>query len=119
MDDFPWSDDTDEEDIVVPDFVLEPSGVGQVYPEDHFRVLVTTRRPRKVPGDVEDGTRPKVHRNWSDVTTESVIARLGHLAATSPPMPGPLHPVKHVVQIEYVCGKVRRVPTLQVRFVAE
>ena len=80
----------------------------QVYPDDHFRVLVTTRRPRKAPGDAIDETRPNIQRNWSNETAESVIARLSRLAATSPRVPDPPHAIQPVVEIEYVSGKVRR-----------
>lgn len=95
---FPWSDSQQFIDM----HPLEPCGLGGVMPDDHFMVVVTTKRPRNdrvaVPADVSP--------ERSEEATEFIIGRLASMSASSP---APLTvPRSSAVEIEYVSGRIKR-----------
>lgn len=113
------ADDTDQSSDVELDLVwsdkkqfielhtLEPSGLGGVLPEDHFVVVVTTKRPKQ---DVVLSKRPP-HNPKVEESTDSIIRRLATMSTSSPV----LRPVKHVPRteakpfgIDYVSGAIKR-----------
>ncbi|OTA90852.1 hypothetical protein M434DRAFT_359722 [Hypoxylon sp. CO27-5] len=121
--DFPWSDSTQQGNLLN----LEASGIGGVYPEDHFVVVVTTRRP-KYPhydensssddDDDDDATvrRPALIGRSSQETTDSktatdsIINKLASMTTGSPVPHRILNIGVHAVEIEYVMGRIRRLP---------
>ncbi|KAI0007297.1 frequency clock protein [Xylariaceae sp. FL0662B] len=133
--DFPWSNDSQQSAPLVN---LEASGLGGTYPEDHFVVTITTRRPKHVDSDGGSSScnnsssssnngssddeglparprvleRPSHETTDSKTTTESVVGGLAHMTTGSPM---PLHVSytdarPRTVEIEYVSSKVRRLP---------
>ncbi|KAL6870510.1 frequency clock protein [Trichoderma novae-zelandiae] len=97
---FPWSDAPQSLEV----HPLEPCGLSGVLPEDHFMVVVTTRRSKL---DAYEGQRSKP----SEETAESIINRLAAMS-TSPPRPFARRlltkdePPK--IQVEYLSGRIRR-----------
>ncbi|UNI17520.1 hypothetical protein JDV02_003856 [Purpureocillium takamizusanense] len=99
-----WSGDQQYMEMVP----LEPCGLGGVVPEDHFMVLVTTQRPK----DVKQLTRPPLVRARTDEATEGIICRLATMSTSSP---GPMMattkpPSEPTVEIDYVSGRIKRLP---------
>ncbi|KAI1659481.1 frequency clock protein [Daldinia decipiens] len=111
--DFSWSDSKQH----APLLNLEASGLGGTYPEDHFVVIVPTRRPKHAYYDEnsasedEDETpsiRPSLVGRSGQETTESIINKLASMTTNSP-APRQISSVgAHAVQIEYLPGKIRR-----------
>lgn len=96
--DLQWS----EEQQFLEVHTLEPCGLGGVLPEDHFMVVVTTKRPKE--GIVLPGQRSKTEQ-----TTETIISRLASMSTSSP---GP-HSISRdtsppAVKIDYVSGRIKR-----------
>jgi hypothetical protein len=90
---------------------MEPSGLGGVLPDDHFVVVVATKRPK------QDALPPKrSHRNpMLEESTDSIIRRLATMSTSSPD----LRATKAVPQveprpfeIEYVSGGIKRLPAV-------
>ncbi|KAI2616744.1 frequency clock protein [Hypoxylon sp. NC1633] len=121
--DFLWSE---TEQHGNPLLNLEASGLGGVYPEDHFVVVVSTRRPKHVHsndnsmsehGDNDNETSPRQSKavdhqgqemTDSKATTDSIINKLATLT-TGSPAPLVIPDLNaHAVQIEYLGGKLRR-----------
>lgn len=96
--DFPWS----SEEQIMEVYPLEPCGLGGVLPEDHFMVVVTTKRPKS-------DTPPT--RRGSELSTHNIVARLSAMSASSPAALAP-YPTSRGsspdVDIEYVSGRIRR-----------
>ncbi|KAI1773315.1 frequency clock protein [Hypoxylon cercidicola] len=119
--DFAWSGTNQQAHLLN----LEASGLGGVYPDDHFVVTVATRRPKhafdeesNASEDDDDATpvrrrffdRASPETTESKVTTDSIIRKLATMT-TSSPLPVRMYsPVPSAVQIEYVTGKIRRLP---------
>lgn len=121
--DFPWSDSRQQGSLLN----LEASGIGGVYPEDHFVVVVTTRRPKhphydenSSSDDDDDDTttakrpalvgRSSQETTDSKITTDSIINKLATMT-TGSPAPNRIPSIRaHVVEIEYVTGRIRRLP---------
>ncbi|KAI1371218.1 frequency clock protein [Hypoxylon crocopeplum] len=114
--DFPWSNTNQRASLLN----LEATGLGGVYPEDHFVVVVSTRRPKSAHSDEnnasvddDDETLPTLSNNverGGQETTDLIIKKLATMTTSSP---GPLHVPDisaHTVQIEYLTGRVRRLP---------
>ncbi|KAI0127844.1 frequency clock protein [Xylariales sp. AK1849] len=105
---FPWSDTKQSAHLTN----LEASGLGGITPDDHFVVTISTRRPKfsrgdhsNIPGLQTDDTAE------SRDTTESMVARLESMT-TGSPLPQ-IFLSKHVqqkIKMEYVTGKVTRLP---------
>lgn len=100
---FPWSGDEQYLNI----HPLEPCGLGGVLPDDHFMVVVTTKRPKedmqfKIPGS-----------SFADVT-DNIICRLATMSTSSP---APMVPSRkpsasglpaRELEIEYTSGRIKR-----------
>jgi hypothetical protein len=87
---------------------LDPCGLGGVLPDDHFMVVVTTKRlTADVPPSVSFITKLK-----ADETTESIINRLALMSTSSPAPPptsrGSSRCSSPAVEIEYVSGRIKR-----------
>jgi len=87
---------------------LEPCGIGGVMPEDHFMVVVATKRPKEeaVPPMVPPGQKPGLEE-----TTDSIIGRLASMSTSSPaPLPSVVSSRSQspVVEIEYTSGRIKR-----------
>ncbi|KAI0382423.1 frequency clock protein [Hypomontagnella monticulosa] len=111
--DFPWSNSNQHIQLLN----LEASGLGGVYPEDHFAVVVTTRRPKHEyfddsgsDDDDDDETRPALAERSSQETTDSIIHKLASMTTGSPPPHQITDVTAHAVQIEYLRGRFRRLP---------
>ncbi|RYC55189.1 hypothetical protein CHU98_g11018 [Xylaria longipes] len=123
--DFPWSDSKQQAFLTN----LEASGLGGVSPDDHFVVVVSTRRPKKGSldndvGDEDDSTDddaspglpPRLgsrisHDADSSRGTADLIACKLPLMSTESPVPG--YTLTHrtsTVKIRYITGKVRCLP---------
>jgi hypothetical protein len=101
---FPWSDEQQMLEVRP----LEPCGLGGVLPEDHFMVVVTTRRSKLDACASQEGTKK---RKLSEEVTDNIINRLATMSTSSPrpfvhqlPMKGDVSKVG----IEYVSGRIRR-----------
>ncbi|KAI0886733.1 frequency clock protein [Annulohypoxylon maeteangense] len=119
--DFPWSEFSQRTSLVN----LEASGLGGISPEDHFVVVVATRRPKRArcdensvsDNDDEDEIPTKRLRNVehlsqemvdSKVTTESIINKLATMTTSSPlPCHSMADTIAHAVQIEYLNDRIR------------
>ncbi|KAI0837005.1 frequency clock protein [Hypoxylon sp. FL0890] len=122
--DFPWSDSNQHASLLN----LEASGIGGVYPEDHFVVIVTTRRPKHAHDDEHSGSddgrddtervtrRPgpvgRLSQETTDskAATDSIINKLAAMTTGSPAPYGIPSIGAHTVEIEYLTGKIRRLP---------
>ncbi|KAI2463702.1 frequency clock protein [Annulohypoxylon bovei var. microspora] len=120
--DFPWSDNQQHASLVN----LEASGLGGISPEDHFVVIVSTRRPKQshydgnsVSDEDDEETltrrtrlveRPSQETTDLKVTTESIISKLATMT-TGSPLPYHMTDIMtHTIQIEYLTGKIQRLP---------
>lgn len=86
---------------------LDPCGLGGVMPEDHFMVVVTTKRSKEeMYPSLGAGQKPRV-----EATTDSIINRLASMSTSSP---GPLHSAapfrsfSPALEIEYTSGRIKR-----------
>ncbi|KAI2616921.1 frequency clock protein [Hypomontagnella submonticulosa] len=110
--DFPWSKSNQH----APFLNLEASGLGGVYPEDHFVIIVSTRRPKQITvddsgsDDDDDETRPSFAERSSQETTDSIIHKLASMTTGSPPPHQIPDVTAHTIQIQYLTGKFRRLP---------
>ncbi|KAK3400532.1 frequency clock protein [Sordaria brevicollis] len=101
---FPWCEEPAKIQIQpVAKEVMEPSGLGGVLPDDHFNILVTTRRV----------VRPGLHRELSrstvsEDTAELIAERLASFRTTSPLPPRSRSISVAPMTIEYVSGEFRR-----------
>ncbi|KAK4192175.1 putative frequency clock protein [Podospora australis] len=102
---FPWSDGGDkaEQRSVVPP--LDSCGLGGVIPEDHFSVVVTTRRPitRSSDRGSKRGTRVQ-----SEDNAEAIAIRLAFMRTSSPLAPRGITSLDGPVKIRYLGGEFRR-----------
>ncbi|KAI0475226.1 frequency clock protein [Xylariaceae sp. FL0804] len=121
--DFPWSDGVQQAPLVN----LEASGIGGTYPDDHFVVVVSTKRPKDVEvtcdrdsdssdEDVSQRSPPSWQDRLSQDTNESrsiTETIVGQLADMSTGSPVPIYVSNGrggTVELEYVSGKIRRLP---------
>lgn len=101
---FPWSDEQQTLEI----HPLEPCGLGGVRPDDHFTVVVTTRRSKL---DAHVGQHGVKRRKLSEEVTDNIIHRLATMSTSSPrPLAHPLSTQGEVsrIGIEYLSGRIRR-----------
>jgi len=83
---------------------LEPCGLGGVMPEDHFMVVVTTKRPK-----AEMAAAPQ--KLGPEATTDNIISRLASMTTSSP---SPLNSTASsrdpspALEIEYSSGRIKR-----------
>jgi len=95
-----WSDDQQFLEV----HTLEPCGLGGVLPEDHFMVVVTTKRTR------DDYIHPTTNPFTAEEVTDNIVYRLASMSTSSP---GPMVSITSktpmpVVEIEYVSGRIKR-----------
>jgi hypothetical protein len=84
---------------------LEPCGLGGVMPEDHFMVVVTTKRPKK-----EHHTSGQPGMSRTEETTDSIIGRLASMSTSSPAAITATSSRRkaRTVEIEYTSGRIKR-----------
>lgn len=86
---------------------LEPCGLGGVMPDDHFMVVVTTKRPK----EESLPSRATGQKSSAEATTDSIINRLASMSTSSP---GPVNSAGSSrstspnLQIEYTSGRIKR-----------
>ncbi|ROT35813.1 hypothetical protein SODALDRAFT_282720 [Sodiomyces alkalinus F11] len=98
----PWSDV--EQPIRLQ--TLESSGLGGVVPEDHFMILVKTRRPKNAPS-----AKVPLQRPSSDEMSDAIIYRFASMS----PSPRPIATTRQTssaavptIKMEYVSGGIKR-----------
>ncbi|KAI9901311.1 hypothetical protein N3K66_003128 [Trichothecium roseum] len=100
--DLPWSTEPQFLDV----HHLEPCGLGGILPEDHFMVVVTTKRPK------EESVGPSAatgQKSMAEETTDNIITRLASMSTSSPaPLALPCRPASPAVEIQYVSGRIKR-----------
>jgi hypothetical protein len=100
--DFTWSDKAQ----YMQHYPLEPCGLGGVLPEDHFMVVVSTKRCKQ-----DELSSTQVATGRIGEATDAVVRRLATMSTSSPvsgatktlPVMGPLP-----VEIEYISGRIKR-----------
>lgn len=99
----PWCDDPETVIFHPLEPPLEPCGLGGVVPEDHFAVVVTTRRPI---AKLEMSRQNRGFRARSEDVTDSIAGRLASMTTSSP---APFQKYgEPAIEIEYLSGKMRR-----------
>lgn len=110
--DFPWSDSQESSATRLTN--LEASGLGGVTPDDHFVVVVSTRRPKSPPGPLaSDMGHPKTTEAGGEGSVrspDSMVSRFARMPTSSSPPTEMFSPKTPPIGIEYVAGKVRRLP---------
>lgn len=101
---FPWCDNPDEVQLH-PFEPLEACGLGGVLPEDHFLVIVTTRR---TVGNGKANIQFRRRRSRSVESAEAVINRLASMSTSSPRPPLSASSVGSFADIEYLSGRIER-----------
>ncbi|KAK4224563.1 putative frequency clock protein [Podospora fimiseda] len=102
---FPWCDDPEVAKFHPVGPPLEACGLGGVTPEDHFAVVVTTRRPINV---ALDKTLHAASRSKSEDIAEAISGRLASMR-TSSPLPRRHNAGKFwPVHVEYMKNKLHR-----------
>ncbi|KAK1753091.1 putative frequency clock protein [Echria macrotheca] len=106
---FPWCDAPEAVQLGPLEPPLEACGLGGVLPEDHFAVIVTTRRPiGTARGDLR-----QTRRSTSVESAEAVIHRLATMSTSSPhPTPGTTA-VESQIEIGYLTAKFKRLRPVQ------
>jgi hypothetical protein len=100
---FPWSDDQQYLEVRP----LEPCGLGGVLPDDHFMVVVTTKRPKQ---DYTSQYPALRGAKWNEMT-DGIIARLATMSTSSPaPIASQQSSRSSTpgVEIEYTSGRIKR-----------
>ncbi|KAI0424338.1 frequency clock protein [Xylaria sp. FL1042] len=124
--DFPWSDSSQQSRLIN----LEASGLGGICPDDHFVVVVSTRRPKKataydddtdddadVSSDEDTSMPPRsrlVDRLSHDTmasggTADSITSKVAKMLTRSPMKRNSSYDM-WTVRIDYLTGKVHRLP---------
>ncbi|KAF5965043.1 putative period clock protein FRQ [Fusarium bulbicola] len=100
--DFTWSDNAQ----YMQHFPLEPCGLGGVLPEDHFMVVVSTKRPKQ--DDLS--TLPQVGGRMFSENTDAIIRRLATMSTSSPDLgfSKSLPAARSPIEIEYMSGRIKR-----------
>lgn len=85
---------------------LEPCGIGGVLPDDHFMVVIATKRSK------EDAAPPNMsaERVCSPEATNAIIRRLGNMSTSSPILSATKLPSfdDPSIEIEYTSGRIKR-----------
>ncbi|KAK2595547.1 hypothetical protein QQS21_006721 [Conoideocrella luteorostrata] len=97
---FPWSSGQQYIEMLL----LEPCGLGGVMPDDHFMVVVTTKRSTD---DIASKSGPAL-RGKSEEATDLIINQLASISTSSPGPVASAKRVSHPVEIEYVSGRIKR-----------
>lgn len=101
---FAWGD----EQQTLESHPLEPCGLGGVRAEDHFMVVVATRRSKL---DAYGGQSGVKRRKLSEEATDNIINRLATMSTSSPrPRTRQLPSQGDIprISIEYMSGRIRR-----------
>ncbi|KAI3325783.1 frequency clock protein [Xylariaceae sp. AK1471] len=126
--DFSWSNR--EQQVMLTN--LEASGLGGISPDDHFVVVVSTRRPKQPTLNDDDdddddddssdednaspaarltlGNRSSHETGVSRGTADSIASKLAIMSTGSPVATHTSNRKVPTVKMEYVTGKVRRLP---------
>lgn len=107
--DFPWSDSQESSATRLTN--LEASGLGGVTPDDHFVVVVSTRRPKSPPSS--DTGCPKTTEAGGEESVrspDSIVSRFAKMPTASSPPTEVWSQKTPQIGIEYVAGKIRRLP---------
>jgi hypothetical protein len=102
---FPWCDDPEELQLRPIEPPLDPCGLGGVLPEDHFAVIVTTRRTI---GHEKAERVARAYRSRSEETADAIASRLASMSTSSPMPPKSVASGDMPIEIEYLTGKIRR-----------
>ncbi|TQV96893.1 hypothetical protein V2A60_000466 [Cordyceps javanica] len=100
---FSWSDEAQYLEV----HPLEPCGLGGVLPDDHFMVVVTTKRPKE---DAPGAITKHDEGSWAEAT-DNIIVRLAVMSTSSPAPQQPSLPSRCSspgVEIEYTSGRIKR-----------
>ncbi|KAK5661744.1 hypothetical protein OQA88_9845 [Cercophora sp. LCS_1] len=101
--DFPWCDNPGKLQPAPEGPPLEPCGLGGVLPEDHFLVIVDTRRI------IGRGTQTSSHRRSRSVeSAEAIVNRLSKMSTSSPRPPRGVASLDKPIEIEYLRGSIKR-----------
>ncbi|KAM3464924.1 hypothetical protein MY5147_003491 [Beauveria neobassiana] len=101
--DFGWSNEAQYLEV----HPLEPCGLGGVLPDDHFMVVVTTKRPK----DDAPGAIAKYNEGSWTAATDNIIVRLAVMSTSSPAAQQSRLPSRCSspgVEIEYTSGRIKR-----------
>lgn len=102
---FPWCDNPQEAQLHPIEPPFEACGLGGVLPEDHFAVIVTTRRQIRC---VNVDLHPAAYRSQSEELAEAVAGRLASMSTSSPIPPRHRASLDNPIEMEYLTGKIRR-----------
>ncbi|KAK0625255.1 frequency clock protein [Bombardia bombarda] len=97
---FPWCDEPSKVQYSPMESFLEPCGLGGVLPEDHFAIVVTSRRPILSRGA---GNPSRTFRSLSEDFAQSIANRLASMRTSSPLPP---RSTTSSINIEYLSHKV-------------
>lgn len=116
---FEWSDSQQQAPLIN----LEASGLAGIYPEDHFVVMVTTKRSKRLQlydrsDDVSSvaSSRSKMFLNPSqemadsNITADSIASRLATMTTSSPRPRSARSGSPSMIKIQYAPGQIRRLP---------
>lgn len=98
-----WSDEPQYLEV----HPLEPCGLGGVLPDDHFMVVVTTKRPKE---DAIGALAKYDQGSWAEAT-DNIIARLATMSTSSPAPQTSRLPSRSStpgIEIEYTSGRIKR-----------
>ncbi|EFY91968.1 Frequency clock protein [Metarhizium acridum CQMa 102] len=98
---FPWS--SAQQYIEV--HPLEPCGLGGVMPDDHFMVVVTTKRPMT---DATASEYQSTIPRKSEEATEFIISRLASMSTSSPAPLATSQQNFFPIEIDYMSGRIKR-----------
>ncbi|KAK3385007.1 frequency clock protein [Podospora didyma] len=103
---FPWCDNSEKNQPRSFDEAMESCGLGGVIPEDHFTVVVNTRR---MIGFDKTGTTTSAHRARSEDIAEAIAARLASMRTSSPlPPPRQTDGAGMPIGINYLSRSIRQ-----------
>ncbi|KAG6000950.1 hypothetical protein E4U43_001453 [Claviceps pusilla] len=97
---FPWSTGQQFMEFIP----LEPCGLGGVMPDDHFMVVVTTKRHKEETLFKQPSSK---RFRTSEEATELIIGRLASMPTSSPVPVSSAHK-KAPIEIEYLSGRIKR-----------
>ncbi|KAL8375918.1 hypothetical protein RB595_007166 [Gaeumannomyces hyphopodioides] len=105
-DNFGWHPLSTRAELETTPLELEACGLGGVQPDDHFVIVVSTRRHHSL-GSHRHEARPHIFRERSGSTTATILERFKLLKAASP---GPMtlnHRLEPAKYIEYTSTQVK------------
>ncbi|KAL8345591.1 hypothetical protein RB601_005577 [Gaeumannomyces tritici] len=97
-DDFVWHASSIKAELEAAPLEMEACGLGGVQPDDHFLVVVLTRRHHDLDSQRHEA-RPHAFRERSDSTTATILDRFKLLKAASP---GPMTPNRCLEPAKYI-----------------